>query len=237
MACDCDGLSGLFEGNGRRLTMFPPSCGIQFSLSESPEGDPIRVGLDLFDWDDTKDGFPVPCSLARLELALPSFGLFSLLLESRRDGGALRLLLLDLRAELLEDRSKLIAATAEPLDSCSACVVSSSRASESQKNSQFRASLDRPLGSRGMTGLPPGGSRCMGPNEIELRLRWRPRIGCRGIIAPDDEGRPENWRIGDRSAATSSAFPSRDIDKRTLADGATSFDESIRSGHEDGKVG
>lgn len=139
-------------------------------MSESPDGEPIRPGLGLFDWDSEsfKDDLAVPCSLARLDDALPSFGLFSWLPKSCLDSGALRLLPLDLRAELLADRSRLMAATAEPFDSCSAWVVSSSRASESQKNSQFRESLDRPLGSRGMRGLFAEGSRDRELNEREL---------------------------------------------------------------------
>jgi hypothetical protein len=170
-------------------------------------------------------------------MALSSFGFFSLLPSFCLEGGALRLLPLDLRAELLADRSKLIAATAEPLDSCSACVVSSSRASESQKNSQFRASLERPLGSRGMSGLLVKGSCCRGLNEIELRLRCSPRIRCCGRVDPDDEGRAVQSRLGDRSAATSSALPSSDIDNRTLVDGAALFERPILSGHEDGSIG
>jgi hypothetical protein len=57
--------------------------------------------------------------------------------------------MLDFRLLLLADLSKLIAATAEPLDSFSACSVSSSFASGSQQNSHVRESRERPVGSRG----------------------------------------------------------------------------------------
>jgi hypothetical protein len=61
------------------------------------------------------------------------------------------------------ERSKLIAATADPELSFSACVVSSSRASESQQNSQVRASRERPVASLGMKGAEVEERREMGP--------------------------------------------------------------------------
>lgn len=146
------------------------------------------------------------------------------------------MLALDLRAELLADRSRLIAATAEPFDSCSACVVSSSRVSESQKNSQLRESLDRPLGNRGASGPFAEDSRGRGPNGMELWLRWSPRIRCCGRVDPDEEGRAEYSRCGDKSAAMSSALPSRDMDNRTLEDGVALFGSPTLPGQEDDRV-
>lgn len=49
----------------------------------------------------------------------------------------------------LDDRSRLMAAMAEPLDSCSAWAVSSSRLSESAHDSHAWTSLERPRASRG----------------------------------------------------------------------------------------
>lgn len=68
------------------------------------------------------------------------------------------------------DLSKLIAATADPLDSFSACVVSSSRASVSQQNSQVRASRDRPSGIRGTNGALNEAFRGICPMDKALWL-------------------------------------------------------------------
>ena len=115
----------------RRCALPEFSSGSQFSLSESPEGDRARV-VSLY------------CNRARLDEARPNFGLLPCL-DSTFGAGAFRLLMLDFKLLLLVDRSRLIAATAEPLDSFSACVVSSSLASVSQQNSQVRESRERPL--------------------------------------------------------------------------------------------
>jgi hypothetical protein len=81
-------------------------------LSESPEGDLIKPSFPPL--DKFCDGFSVFCNLARLDIALPSFGFLPCLLESGLADGALRLLLFVLRAELLVDLIRLIAATADP---------------------------------------------------------------------------------------------------------------------------
>lgn len=138
------------EGKGRRRGFAPFTAGLQFSLSESPEGDLIRPSLRLVLLSCRT--LPGVWSLARLELALPSLGFFPVILASRFEEGVLRLLLFVLRAELLVERRRLIAARAEPLDSFSAWAVNSSRASESQQNSQVRVSLELPEGSRGGSG-------------------------------------------------------------------------------------
>lgn len=122
----------------RRCALPDFPSGSQFSLSESPEDDRVKF-------------LPLYCNRARLDEARPSFG-FLPCLDSTFGTGAFRLLILDFKLLLLVDRSRLIAATAEPLDSFSACVVSSSLASVSQQNSQVRESRERPLLSRGTAG-------------------------------------------------------------------------------------
>ena len=93
---------------------------------------------------------------------------------------------------LLDDRIRLIAATAEPCDSFSARVVSSSRAAGSQQNSQVRASRDRPLVRRGTNGALA--------KSYALWLRLGPFIRfCGGTIAPEEEGRAATSRTGDAS--------------------------------------
>jgi len=119
------------------------------------------------------------------------------------------------KAELLVDRSRLIAATAEPFDSFSAWVVSSSRASASQQNSHVRASLDRPLARRGTTIAVERGFLGSGPKGSALRLRWRLLLRCRGVIERDDDDGEICARGGDGPAAISSALPSSDKDSRT----------------------
>jgi hypothetical protein len=123
----------------RRCELPDSSWGSQFSLSESPDGEWVTP-------------LPVYCNLARLEAARPSFGFLPLGFMSDFVIGELRLLAFAFKLVELVERSRLIAATAEPLDSFSACIVSSSRASVSQQNSHVLVSRDRPLGIRGMPG-------------------------------------------------------------------------------------
>ena len=96
------------------------------------------------------------CIRATLLLARPSLAFFAE--DVRGPCDALRFdeldrrmpgLLLSFRRplrleELLLDRSRLIAATAEPEDSFSACLVSSSRVSASQHDAQAWTSRERP---------------------------------------------------------------------------------------------
>jgi hypothetical protein len=121
---DC--LSDRTAGRGRRCGLLPFSPGTQFSLSESPDGDLVKEFSPLLDRTCFDNGTPIFCNLARLDMALPSFGFFPRVLDSGLADGALRLLLFDFKAVLLVERMRLIAATADPLDSFSACVVSSS---------------------------------------------------------------------------------------------------------------
>jgi hypothetical protein len=141
---------------------------------------------------------------------------------------------------MLVERIRLIAATAEPDDSFSACVVSSSRASASAQNSQVRASRERPVGRRGTNGADVDGEARaeMETNGRALWLRWRPAERRRGFDN-DEAGRGGRARGGDeeRSAETSSALPSRDKDKRTLEDGVDVVEELKRFGHEEGSCG
>lgn len=140
------------------------------------------------------------------------------------------------RVVLLVERRRLIAATADPLASFSACVVSSSRDSASHANCHVRASRDRPLGKRGTSGSAAG-DRGRGPKDIALWLRWRPRMRLWGIVDPEEEGRGGCARGGDGPDEMSSALPSRDMDSRICEEGAELSDKPILSGHEDGWIG
>lgn len=135
--------------NGRRfaLTEGPfrgllAPFGLQFSLSESPDGDWRMV--EIFpSFKSGERGAELSCPCCRIAL-LDEVRLNRGFLPCCAwpvNGGALRFALFGW-SMLLVDRSRLIAAAAEPVDSFSACVVNSSRLSESQHCTHARALRD-----------------------------------------------------------------------------------------------
>ena len=159
---DDDDIVGLAAGRGRRRGLDPPAAlvfspGSQFSLSESPDGDAISPLSFSFVESCSCAALLRYCKRARLDCALPSFGfLMPCLLVVFLDESCcwgFRLLVFALRAaELLVERMRLMAATAEPLDSRSAWAVSSSRTSPSARICQVRASRERPRPREGTNG-------------------------------------------------------------------------------------
>jgi hypothetical protein len=149
------------EGSGRLRRWrprgaLPSPTGTQFSLSESV-GEASRdetstlLGLTFSrDKSWAEEGVTKLSSRPVLVLARLSF---VRLAESERcslEAGALRLPEpLGCSTLPLDDRSRLMAAVAEPVDSHSASAVSSSRVSASAHDSQARTSLDLPRPSRG----------------------------------------------------------------------------------------
>lgn len=113
---------------------------------------------------------------ANVELVLLSLAFF----DCRDCGGLVKdaLRFVELGCSIpLDDRSKLIAAIADPFDSCSACVVNSSRVSESAHDCHAWTSLERPRASRGgneFVNAEIGGSVILGR---ALWLRDRPNLG------------------------------------------------------------
>lgn len=96
----------------------------------------------------------------------------------------------------------------------------------------MRASLERPVGSRGINDAPELAIEGRGPKEIALWLRWRPILLCENIEAEDD-GRGAYCRGGDGVVEMSSALPSNDSESRTLDDEGEAL-SSIRPGQEFG---
>src|SRR3569833_2376373 len=142
---DCDGL--------------PSSSGLQFSLSESWPDVARSVDTLSFLLSDSSAGLESTgcsaatsrggalCSRPTLLRARLSLGFLAFGLDAGLGHGAMRFVPLGCSTEpvLLDDRNRLMAAMAEPLDSCSACAVSSSsRFSASQANSHACTSRERP---------------------------------------------------------------------------------------------
>lgn len=231
-----DWLHARLEGRGRRRELPPPSCGTQFSLSESPEGERIKPSLPMPDVSCSRFelDLAVPCSLARLDVALPNLGFLPSLLKSWLRVDAFLLFAFGFKAELLVDRMRLMAAIAEPLDSFSACSVRASRASESQQDSHVRASFERPVGrwGNGVSAFLIDGRE----NKSALWLLWSVPILLWGENDVGDEpGQGACWCGGEGELVTSSAFPSRESDSR-IDDWVKTL-SSIRSGHDAGWLG
>src|SRR6478735_6308966 len=110
----------------------------------------------------------------------------------------------------------LIAAIADPFDSCSAWAVSSSRFSASAQDSQACTLRDRPrinLGGGKLLVSAVIGGRVTDGTALWLRCRLRCRTwGRLGVV---EDGRGGISRDGEPWLETSSALPSRDIDRRT----------------------
>lgn len=124
-----------------------------------------------------------------------------------------------------------IAATAEPVDSLSANIVSSSRASASAQNCQAEASRERPIGSFGtprITLIPAavGKGVLAGVEDLErengtaaVADKERCRPGVRRREESAEDGRAGIIGLGgelDISALTNSARPSKLNERRTL---------------------
>lgn len=158
-------------------------AGLQFSLSESPEGDRVTAGASLgFNAGDIGEiGFPICCMTALLDMVLFNRG-FLPGSDFHLIGGAFRFTPFGCRTPLVDLR-RLMAATAEPLDSFSAWVVSSSRESESQHCSHTCASRDRPF--RRLGGKSPVRA-VMGGSVTFAAALWL-RCSSRGLGRGDDE--------------------------------------------------
>lgn len=199
-------------GGSNRLwpsSVLPSSSGLQFSLSESV-GDTSMVTLS-FPLGVSQEFSLSPSTCTMLEFVRPSFGFLAWRDRGCFDRGALRLDPLGCKI-LLEERSKLMAAIAEPFDSFSASVVNSSRVSASAHSSHAWTSRDRPRARRGgreLVNVEMGGNVMVGS---ALRLRCKPLWRTCGRTGRHDEGLEGVSRVGEDRSDTSSAFPSSDSD-------------------------